>query len=397
MSVQAMHVTGMFTITPLKYTGTGECYGIGNSSTGPVTMDLKNNIIINDNAGNAASAAINLVSTSTVLTSNNNILVSAEKLASLGGTDYADLADWKAAGFDAGSDSLAVTFASTTDLHLATPSDTDLDLVMPALAAVTEDIDGDARGVFYAYAGADEGTAYPANNDLNIGFADDSDVANWVKDAWEVVSHDAAREALLFADGGWGAGLKRAVNATMGSVYKLTLFVETSGWDAGNMDVSVEGLGNDLIKKSIISEGSTSEISLIGIADGEAGNIYLSGSYPGTHPDTVWVDSVSWDDQYLDVIPSEDLASLRAVALDEVVAGTAVVTATTMGAPIFAQDATAGIALYDWDFINDGIVEEGDEILFVGTRKEYNGLQQVSYTDEDYVVLSKDHTRLFLH
>jgi hypothetical protein len=54
------------------------------------------------------------------------------------------------------------------------------------------------------------------------------------------------------------------------------------------------------------------------------------------------------------------------------------------------QDGTAGISLYDWDFINDGIVKEGDEILVIGERAEYNGLQQLSYTNEKYIVLSEN-------
>ncbi|MCK4530235.1 MAG: hypothetical protein KAU44_03590, partial [Candidatus Marinimicrobia bacterium] len=156
------------------------------------------------------------------------------------------------------------------------------------------------------------------------------------------------------------------------------------------MDVSVEGLGNDLIKKSLISEGTQTEISIIGIADAETGNIYLSGSYPGTHPDTVWVDSLSWDDQYKDVIPSASIANAKTVSYPDYVACSGVVTALSIGAPIFMQDASAGIALYDWDFINDGIVKEGDEILIVGQRTDYNGLKQVQYTDENYVVLSEN-------
>jgi hypothetical protein len=368
--------------------GTEASHGIGHyGATGPVDIDLKNNIIINKNTGNAASSAIHLPLGTDVLASNGNDLVSAGNFVTYRDSLYADVAAWAGAGHG-NAVSTDVTFESATDLHLAIPSDTDLDLVMPAVG-VDMDIDGDARGTFFAYAGADEGSAYPASNDLNIGFADDSDLTNWVKDAWENVSHNATREALQFADGGWGAGLKRAVSATPGSVYKLTLFVETSGWDAGNMDVSVEGLGNDLVKTSVISEGSQTEISLIGIADGETGNIYLTGSYPGTHPDTVWVDSVSWDDQYMDVIPSYDIASLTSnVSIGDDCAGICVLTAVTIGAPAFGQDATAGIALYEWDIINDPAVEEGDEILFVGERAEYNGLQQVKNID-DYVVLSK--------
>jgi hypothetical protein len=372
--------------------GAGECYGIGNSSTGPVTMDLKNNIIINDNAGTAASAAIYLVDATTVLTSNNNILVSAEKLASLGGTDYADLADWQAAGYDSGSDSLAVTFASATDLHLAAPSDTDLDLVMPALTAVTEDIDGDARGAFYAYAGADEGTAYPASNDLDLTFDDATDVPNWSHhdepNLYTVEANDDS--TLRLSDAGYGMIAKRPVSATYGSVYKLSIDIKTSGWDApvDPLILSVQGLGNDAVVKEIVSEGTWSTFTLLGIADGEDGYIRIYGDNVGA-ADTVWVDNVVWDDQYMELIPSANIAAAKEVPDGDYAACTGVVTATTIGAPIFMQDATAGISLYDWDFINDGIVKEGDEILVVGKRSTYNGLVQMQNTDENYVVLSE--------
>lgn len=376
-----------------EVSGTGECYGIANSSTGPVTMDLKNNIIINDNAGNAASAAIKLVSTSTVLSSNNNILVSAEKLASLGGTDYADLADWKAAGYDTGSDSLAVTFVSATDLHLATPSDTDLDLVMPAVGIDT-DIDGDARGTFYAYAGADEGTAYPASNDFELVFDDDTDVANWshhtVANGYTVEAW-GADSVLVLSDGGYSFGDERAVKATVGSIYKLSIDIKTSLWEGAgnNLDLSIQGLGNDAVLTSCITDGVWTTYTLIGIADAEDGYIRLEG-YKVGEVDTVFVDNVVWDDQYMDVIPSDDIAFAKAnYSYPDYTACIGIVTNAATGAPIFMQDATAGISLYDWDFINDGIVEEGDEILVIGQRSDYKGLVQLQKTDANYQVLSK--------
>lgn len=372
--------------------GAGECYGIGNSSTGPVAMDLKNNIIINDNAGTAASAAINLVSTSTVLTSNNNVLVSAEKLASLGGTDYADLADWKTAGYDNGSDSLAVTFTAADDLHLAAPSDTDLDLLMPALPAVTTDIDGDARGTFFAYAGADEGTAYPASNDLNLTFDDATDVANWSHyDEGNVYTAESQNNGMLvLSDAGYDMLAKRPVSATVGSVYKLTIDIKTSLWEGENnvLNLSVQGLGADQVTYSCINDAEWVTYNIVGIAEATDGYIRIGGAKAGT-VDTVFVDNVVWDDQYMDIVPSANIAAAKEVPNGDYAACTGVVTATTIGAPIFMQDATAGISLYDWDFINDGIVKEGDEILVVGKRSTYNGLVQIQNTDEDYVVLSE--------
>ncbi|MFO7840608.1 MAG: hypothetical protein R6V48_00365, partial [Fidelibacterota bacterium] len=369
--------------------GADECYGIGNSSTGPVTMDLKNNIIINENAGNTASAAINLVDASTVLTSNNNILVSAEKLASLGGTDYADLADWQGAGYDTNSDSLAVTFTAADDLHLAAPSDTDLDLVMTSVG-VMEDIDGDARGTFYAYAGADEGTAYPASNDLDLTFDDATDVANWSHyDETNVYTVESNVDStLMLSDAGYGMIAKRPVQATDGSLYHLSIDIKTSGWD-GPVDpliLSVEGLGNDAVIEEIVSEDTWTTFTLVGVADGEEGYIRIYGNNVGA-PDTVWVDNVVWDDQYLELIPSSTVADARLVPDGDDVACIGVLTATTIGAPLFMQDETAGISLYDSYMIGD--VEEGDEILAIGEADEYNGLIQIRYPIE-FQILSKD-------
>ena len=139
-------------------------HGIGNSSTGPLTMDLKNNIVINNHTGNTASSAINIVSTSSVLTSDNNVLVSDQNFVNYQGTSYADLAAWQATTQDANSVSKDVIFNSADDLHLADPSDADLDLVFDKISGIDTDIDGDNRpNPTVAYAGADEGTTYGPN------------------------------------------------------------------------------------------------------------------------------------------------------------------------------------------------------------------------------------------
>ncbi len=141
---------------------TSVSHGIGNSSSGPVTMNLKNNIVINNHSGNTVSSAISLVSGSTVLNSNNNVLVSNQNFIHYQGADFADLSAWQAGGQDANSESKTVTFVGTDDLHLANPSDTDVDLVFQKISGIDTDIDDDDRAdVNYAYAGADEGSAYP--------------------------------------------------------------------------------------------------------------------------------------------------------------------------------------------------------------------------------------------
>jgi hypothetical protein len=50
-----------------------------------------------------------------------------------------------------------VTFVSSTDFHLASPSDRDPDLVGTPISGITTDIDGNSRSSTYPFKGADEG------------------------------------------------------------------------------------------------------------------------------------------------------------------------------------------------------------------------------------------------
>jgi hypothetical protein len=72
--------------------------------------------------------------------------------------DQATLSDWQnATGKDANSVSKNVTFVSATDLHLASPSKSDLDLAGTPISGIETDIDGDRRDSIYPFKGADEG------------------------------------------------------------------------------------------------------------------------------------------------------------------------------------------------------------------------------------------------
>ncbi|MGC9424111.1 lamin tail domain-containing protein, partial [Vibrio sp.] len=135
---------------------TDGCHGIGNSSTGPLSMDLKNNIIVNNHTGSTSSSALYIVSESSALTSDYNVLVSDQNFVNYQGVDYADLAAWQGAGQDANSISKDVVFESAEDLHLSGASVGDFDLAGTPLAEVLTDIDGDARSANYPYMGADE-------------------------------------------------------------------------------------------------------------------------------------------------------------------------------------------------------------------------------------------------
>lgn len=149
------------TILINENTGTGATYGVGNhtNGTGPVTLDLVNNIIINNHSGNTGSSAIGLLPTTSVLTADYNVLVSNQNFVNYQGTSYADLAAWQVAGQDANSVSKAVTFASATDLHIAGTSVGDIDLVGTPIEGITMDIDGDTRNTIAPYKGADESDA----------------------------------------------------------------------------------------------------------------------------------------------------------------------------------------------------------------------------------------------
>lgn len=134
-------------------------YGIGNhtNGTGPVNIDMKNNIIINRHNGNTGSSAIGLIPATSVLASDYNDLYSTQNLVNFAGTLYADLTAWQATSRDLNSVSKMVNFVSATDLHLTGASIGDLDLAGTGLPEVPFDIDGDPRHPVFPYMGADEG------------------------------------------------------------------------------------------------------------------------------------------------------------------------------------------------------------------------------------------------
>lgn len=123
-----------------------------------VVANLKNNIIVNNT--DAANAYCIWWKKTGTLTSNYNDLYVSGATANVGymGTSVIPtLAAWKDSTLqDGNSVSKAVTFASTTDLHLADPSLSDADLAgIPV--GVTTDIDGNSRDPLTPYKGADEG------------------------------------------------------------------------------------------------------------------------------------------------------------------------------------------------------------------------------------------------
>ena len=135
---------------------------------------LANNLLIDDAGGFALRAPGGQIEAS-----DTNNLYSSVGGTYLGfdGFGYSTLSAYQSAtGLDANSVAVAVTFADpppgTPDLHLGGSSLDDLSLIGVPFAAVTTDIDGDARDGYNPKMGADEGTPLPPldNADAPSGF-----------------------------------------------------------------------------------------------------------------------------------------------------------------------------------------------------------------------------------
>lgn len=158
-------------------------YGIAITGTDPI-VEIKNNIISNSliatiaTSPDAKSYAIGMTSTTFAnLNSNYNDFVTDDiqdggfrsgSLATAAGTSYVDVLAWGAAVSD-DANSLEVTpvFLSPTDLHLDTANNLTLEDKGTVLAAVTTDIDCEARNATTPDMGADEFT-----NPLGVGTFD---------------------------------------------------------------------------------------------------------------------------------------------------------------------------------------------------------------------------------
>jgi len=139
--------------------------GPGTTPTGCIvpyttSCDIRNNILITEEDDFASYC---IYASSLPATSNHNDLYrSGTTNAKIGYylSAQATLADWQSASSkDANSVSKAVTFISSTDLHISGGSLGDNDLYAPIISGYTTDIDGDTRQ--WGYKGADERNDYP--------------------------------------------------------------------------------------------------------------------------------------------------------------------------------------------------------------------------------------------
>ncbi len=135
---------------------------------------LRNNIFVHDGGGYALQV---LSGGAELSESDYNLFYSSGAFPiDWEGTDYADAAALSAeTGMDLHSLDQSVSFistAGTNDLRLAAPSDAEFSLLAPLLASVPEDVDGDLRGEYRVYRGADAGVPIaPLNNaDTVSGF-----------------------------------------------------------------------------------------------------------------------------------------------------------------------------------------------------------------------------------
>ena len=148
----------------------GSALALGANRTG---IDVRNNVLVNTGGGYALEA----FDPGAIETSEYNILYSDGAFpVHWDGTDYANLTDYKEdSGNDILSFDVSVTFVDTvggSDLHLASPSDDDVNLTAPEVGGITTDFDGDPRGSFTVTRGADEGIEQlPLDNgDTSEGF-----------------------------------------------------------------------------------------------------------------------------------------------------------------------------------------------------------------------------------
>jgi hypothetical protein len=145
-----------------------------------------------------------------------------------------------------------------------------------------------------------------AQNDLNLTFEDDSDVANWANhdetNVWTAVAHDATAGvggsgALVFTDAGWDFLIKRPVTATLGADYVLTVTVKNPNFTGQTLYLSVQGLGNDEPSVGLVSESDEFLTYMVaGTADTSAtGYIRFFGN-GGGDAKTVTIDNLVFDD-----------------------------------------------------------------------------------------------------
>lgn len=168
------------------------------------TYEIKNNIFINERSGgttglqHVAFAATNI--SATIDIDHNTYNSGTGSLVRWGTMLFTDIASYQAIvpGGETNANDFAVQLVSDTDLHLTGTSLGELDLEATPLTGITDDIDGDIRGLL-PYRGADE--ALPALVPPCTGIPDPGTI---VADADSLCTGDTVN---LFITGLTGTGL----------------------------------------------------------------------------------------------------------------------------------------------------------------------------------------------
>lgn len=242
--------------------------------------------------------------------------------------------------------------------------------------------------------GADDIKKYIAPGELDIieDFATADDIANWRSDNAGYTARAHLDTVMQLSDGGWTFDARRTVTAEPNTFFKATATIKTGSFNTSTSQYlyfGIDGLGDEPYQVSCISEDDFTTFTIIGYAINETGSLYIAGQ-GREGADTVWVDEYSYQNNYVPGLTTlSTVAEARAVPVGEKVATIGVVTTTThfgSAGAVFFQDATAGYAVYNYNCAQT--VELGDEILVIGTQKDYNGLLEIDPM-VDFMVLSK--------
>lgn len=272
----------------------------------------------------------------------------------------------------------------------------DVNLIVGSAYDIVGVVDYDGAHYRINPRGADDIKKYiePGELDIIEDFTTADDIANWRSDNQGYTARAHLDTVMQLADGGWTFDARRTVTAEPNTFFKATARIKTKGSFSANpttqyLYFGIDGIGDRDYRVSCVSDDDFTTFTVIGYAINETGSLYIAGQ-GGGGADTVWVDEYSYQNNYVPGLTTlSTVAEARLVPVGDKVATIGVVTTTThfgSAGAVFFQDATAGHAVYNYDCAQS--VELGDEILAIGTQKDYNGLLEIDPM-LDFMVLSK--------
>jgi hypothetical protein len=145
--------------------------------------------------------------------------------------------------------------------------------------------------------------------DLKITFDDNTDVANWshfdetnfyTTETFNATGGVDGSGCLELGDAGYDMLDKRAVTATVGTMFRLTIDIKTENWDdQETYPIYIQLQGIDSTPDTVHINGATdfTTFTVYGTADNADGYIRIKGSNTGL-ANKVWIDNVDFDDDY---------------------------------------------------------------------------------------------------